>query len=134
MMGRLNELGGLAHDLLARVSANVPLPVYRCVLAGGPAWMDHCTNLLPFLRDAREVDGELVDIFIKSVRSVQRILHHVVVHVRQSQSELQKLLPKMSTALSLWTYTLKSTFAGIYDDGAGLRVGALKERRSQESD
>jgi hypothetical protein len=88
---------------------------------------------LPFLRDAREVDGELVDVFIESVRSVQRILQRIVDHVRRSQSDLQKLLPKMSTALSLWTYTLKCTFAGIYDDGAGLRVGALRDRRSQES-
>jgi hypothetical protein len=133
-MGRLNELAGLKHELLQNVSRSMlPITVHRRVLRAGPKWMDNCTNLLPFLRDAREVDGPLVDIFLNHVQSIQRMLQKLVGHVRRSQSELEKLLPKVSTALSLWTYKLKSTFSAVHDDGAALRVGGVRDRFSQDS-
>jgi hypothetical protein len=134
IMRRLNQRALLAHQLLQNVaSSHLPITVHRCVLTTGSAWLDKCTHLLPFLRDAREVDSELVDAFLDHVRSVHKVLQRIVDHVRRSQSELQKLLARVTPALSLWTYTLKSTFTSVHDEGR-LRVGTFRERPSQEVD
>jgi hypothetical protein len=128
MMERLNHVAELTRVLLTKVSsAAIPATVHRVVLTSGPSWMDNCTALVEFLKDARQVNGDAVDIFVASVRIVRKNLQAVVDHVRRNETELQGSLPKMSTALTSWTYTLKRIFAGMYDDRA-VRIATMRER------
>jgi hypothetical protein len=128
MMERLNRVAELTRVLLTKVSSSaIPANVHRVVLTSGPPWMDNCTALVEFLKDARQVNGEAVDVFVASVRIVRKSLQAVVDHVRRNETELQRSLPKMSTALTSWTYTLKRIFAGMYDDRA-VRVATMRER------
>jgi len=128
MLERLNQVAELTRVLLTKVSSNaVPVNVHRVVLTSGPLWMDNCTALLGFLKDAREVNGGAVDLFVNSVRIVRKHLQSVVDHVRRHETELQKSLPRISTALTSWTYTLKRIFSGIYDDRP-VRIATMRER------
>lgn len=129
LLEMMNQTASLIHALLSTVSSfSVPSAVHRIVLNYGPAWMDSCTGLLDFLKDARQVDCDAVDSFINHVRDIGRSLQGVVDHVRRHERELQKNLPKLSKSLSAWIYSLKNTFTGVYDDGTGVRIGTLSER------
>jgi hypothetical protein len=128
MMERLNRIAELTRVLLTKVSSSaIPANVHKVVLMAGPSWMDNCTALVEFLKDARQVNGEAVDVFVASVRIVRKSFQAVVDHVRRNETDLQRSLPKMSTALTSWSYTVKRLFAGIYDDRA-VRVATMRER------
>ncbi|OHS93331.1 hypothetical protein TRFO_40395 [Tritrichomonas foetus] len=114
MMERLNKLASLSKTLLANISTNeIPSNIHQKALVYGPYWMDSCTNLLEFIKDARQVSSQDVDNFISTIRVIRRNLQGIVNHVRRNETNLQKYLPKLSKSLSSWSYNLR--ICGIYD-------------------
>lgn len=126
LITRMVNLASQMRFLLMKISTpNVPPSIHQKVIQLGPNWMDSCTDLLVFLKDARNVYTEKVDEFIGFIRTIRRNLQAVVGHARNNQPKLQRFLPRITKSLETWSYSLRTTFEEVYDD---LKLDHMHER------
>lgn len=116
MLDRMIEISSSMSELLTSVSTtDIPFSTLQKVIQLGPIWMDSCTELLNFLKDAKQVYPDKVKFYIKKIRPIRRNLQAVVLHSRRNEPKLQKFLPRISKSLEVWTYNLRIVVPDIFE-------------------
>lgn len=128
LLDLIKNLGLLAKKLIQNISNNdVTSAILAKVIPYGSSWMENCTQLLDFLKDACQVSKEDTVAFISTNRCIRRNLQALIDHVRKNFPNSEKSLPRLTKAVESWSYNLKNSFQDVYD-GEALIMEKMPDR------